>query len=159
MSTTDLKAQLGSEPRRAAVIADCAALIDAQVKAKKGLSGIAVKGAYTTVKTIKRGMIPEVINALLDEWLDKLQPHYDAWSAARDTSFAEFLTGRSDQVAEDLLSVTDARAQNTKHKTAAKAYQKMRGSAKSNVVEAVPELARIIESHLQAADAGGAADA
>ena len=26
-----------------------------------------------------------MINALLDEWLDELQPHYDAWSAARDT--------------------------------------------------------------------------
>jgi hypothetical protein len=153
MSTRDLKAHLGSEPPRARVVSDCAALIDAQVKAKRGLSGIAIKGAYTTVKTIKRGMVPDVINALLDDWLDKLQPYYDTWSAEPGVSFAEFLAARSDEVAEDLLSVTDARAQNTKHKTAAKAYHKMRGSAKANVIEAVPELARVIDTHVQALDA------
>jgi hypothetical protein len=151
MSTLDLKSELGREPTRPGLVADCAALIDNQVKAKRGLSGIAIKGAYGTVKAIKRGMVPDVIDALLDDWLDKLQPYYETWSASGATSgFAEYLATRSDEVAEDLLTVTDERAQNSKHKTAAKAYQKMRGSAKTNVVEAVPELARIIENHIAA---------
>ncbi|MEZ4368386.1 MAG: hypothetical protein R2939_19215 [Kofleriaceae bacterium] len=46
--------------------------------------------------------------------------------------------------------MTDARAANTSHGTAKKFYVKMRDSAKTNVIEAVPELARLVERHLQA---------
>ena len=63
-------------------------------------------------------------------------------------AFAAFVTARSEDVAEDLLSVTDARAERTTHTTAKKAYVKMRPSAKTNVVEAIPELAKLIERHL-----------
>src|SRR5215510_6782952 len=101
MST--LKELLGAEPTRPKVIEDCVALIDAQVKTK----GFVVKAAYATIKTIKRRFVPEVVNALLDEWLDKLQPHHDRWRAQKGTTFADFMIARSDEVAEDLLSVTD----------------------------------------------------
>ena len=58
------------------------------------------------------------------------------------------MIARSDDVAEDLLSVTDARAQNTSHTTAKKMYLRMRDGAKRNVIEAIPELALMIERHL-----------
>lgn len=144
----DLKAHLGTEPVRPRVVADCTALIDAQVKAKRGVSGLAIKGAYGTIKRIKKGMVPEVVEALLDDWLDRLQPYYDNWSRERSGAFSEHLTERSEEVAEALLTVTDERADKTSHKTAAKAYRKMRPSAKNNVVQAVPDLARLIEGHL-----------
>lgn len=150
MPKNDLKAYLGAEPVRPRVVSECTALIDAQVKAKRGVSGLAIKGAYGTIKRIKKGMVPEVVEALLDDWLDKLQPYYDDWSQARSGAFSEHLIGHSEQVAEDLLTVTDVRADNTSHKTAAKAYRKMRPSAKSNVIEAVPGLARLIEGHMPA---------
>ena len=57
---------------------------------------------------------------------------------------------RSDDVAEDLLSVTDSRAENTSHTTAKKMYMKMRDGAKKNVVEAIPDLAKMIEKHVAA---------
>jgi len=136
-------------PRRARVIEECVGLIDAQVKRKGGLGGIAVKGAYATVKAIKRGFVSSTVDALLDDWLHKLQPHHDKWSAGGGGSFSEFLIARSDDVAEDLLLVTDERAATTSHTTARKAYVKMRGSAKKNVIEAIPELARMIERHLE----------
>lgn len=150
MSTPDLKAHLGTDPVRPRVVADCTQLIDDQVKAKRGVSGLAIKGAYGTIKRIKKGMVPEVVEALLDDWLDKLQPYYDEWSQTRSGSFSDALIARSEQVAEDLLTVTDERADKTSHKTAAKAYRKMRPSAKSNVIEAVPGLARVLESHMPA---------
>ena len=151
MSQLNLKERLGVEPLRTTVVADCAALIDQQVKSKGGLSGIAIKGAYGTVKTLKKGFINEVINTLLDDWLDKLQPYHDAWSAGGNGTFAEALGQRSSEVAEDLLTVTDQRAQRTSHKTAKKAYDKMRGSAKKNVEEAVPELGSLLQRHVEAA--------
>ena len=136
--------QLGKEPVRPQVVTDCVELIDSQVKQK----GFVIKSAYATIKAIKKRFVPEVVDGLLDEWLEKLQPHYDKWGAAKQSTFSDYVIARSEDVAEDLLSVTDARAQKTSHTTAKKMYQRMRDSAKRNVVEAIPELSRMIERHL-----------
>jgi len=135
---------LGREPVRPKVVEETVALIDGQVKQK----GFLIKGAYSTIKTIKKRFVPEVVDALLDDWLGKLQPHYDKWETAKASSFADYLIARSDDVAEDLLQVTDDRAAKTSHTTAKKMYTRMRDSAKRNVVEAIPELSRLLEKHL-----------
>jgi hypothetical protein len=140
--------RIGVEPTRAKVVEDCVALIDHQVKSKGGVGGMAVRASYATIKAIKRKFVPEVVNDLLDEWLGKIQPHHDKWAAGGSGSLSEFLIARSDDVAEDLLSVTDKRAETTKHTTAKKMYGKMRPSAKKNVIEALPELAKLLEKYL-----------
>jgi hypothetical protein len=139
--------QLGKEPLRVQVVNDCVDLIDAHVKQK----GIIIKGAYSTIKAIKKRFVPEVVDSLLDDWLRKLQPHYDKWSVAKQGAFSDHVIARSDDVAEDLLSVTDERAQKTSHTTAKKMYLRMRDSAKRNVVEAIPDLSRMLERHLATA--------
>ena len=141
---SNLVEQLGKEPRRPQVVSDCVELIDAQVKQK----GFMVKSAYAVIKGIKKRFVPEVVDSLLDEWLGKLQPHYDKWSATKSNTLSDFLVSRSDDVAEDLLSVTDARAEKTTHTTAKKMYLKMRDGAKRDVVESIPQLARMLEKHL-----------
>ena len=73
--------RLGVEPHREKVIADCVTLIDHQVKSRGGMSGIAVRASYATIKAIKRRFVPEVVDGLLDEWLGKLQIDV---AAARD---------------------------------------------------------------------------
>lgn len=138
---------LAKEPARKHVIDDCVELIEAQVKQK----GFIIKSAYATIKAIKKGFVVETVDALLDDWLGKLQPHYDKWSSAKQASFSDYLVARSDDVAEDLLSVTDERAAKTSHTTAKKMYGKMRDGAKRNVVEAIPELAKLIEKHIASA--------
>lgn len=135
---------LGKPPHRPKVVEDCVELIDAQVKQK----GFLVKGAYATIKTIKRQFIPEVVDTLLDDWLSKIQPHYEKWEAAKPSSLADYLVSRSHDVAEDLLKVTDERADKSSHATAKKMYLRMRGSAKRDVVQAIPELAKLLEKHL-----------
>lgn len=146
----NLTERLGTEPVRAKVVDDCLAMIDNQVRGK----GLVIRTAYGTIKAIKKSFVPEVIGTLLPEWLGKLQPHYEKWTAGGSSgAFAEYLIARSDDVAEDLLSVTDGRAQRTSHGTAKKLYEKMRPSAKANVVEAIPDLARLIDKHLAATKA------
>ena len=143
---TTLVEQLGKEPPRAQVIADCVDLIDAQVKHK----GFVMKSAYAAIKAIKKRFVVDVVDGLLDDWLGKLQPHYDKWVVTKPSSFADHVIARSDEVAEDLLSVTDARAEKTTHTTAKKMYLRLRDSAKKNVIEAIPELSRLLERHLNA---------
>lgn len=135
---------LGREPVRPKVVEETVRLIDSQVKTK----GFMLKAAYSTIKAIKGKFVPEVVDALLDDWLGKLQPHYDKWETAKSSTFADYLTARSDDVAEDLLQVTDERATKTSHTTARNMYNRMRDSAKRNVVESIPELARLLEKHL-----------
>jgi hypothetical protein len=145
--------QLGKDPVRPQVIADCVDLIDAQVKQK----GFVIKSAYGVIKGIKKKFVPETVDALLDDWLGKLQPHYDKWAAApANVSFSDYVVARSDEVAEDLLQVTDSRAEKTSHTTAKKMYFKMRDGAKRNVVEAIPELSKMIEKHLSTQSAATA---
>ncbi|HEY6180179.1 MAG TPA: hypothetical protein VIX73_37315 [Kofleriaceae bacterium] len=135
---------LAKEPMRQHVIEDCVELIEAQVKTK----GFIIKSAYATIKAIKKRFIPEVVDTMLDEWLGKLQPHYERWSTNKTSSFADYVVARGDVVAEDLLSVTDARAERTSHTTAKKMYSRMRDGAKKNVIEAIPALGKMIEKHL-----------
>jgi hypothetical protein len=138
--------QLGKPPVRESVITYCVNLIDSQVKSK----GFMMKTAYATIKTVKSKFVPEVVDSMLDEWLDKIQPHYEKWQTAKGSTFADYLTARSEDVAEDLLKVTDGRAEKTSHGTVKKLYAKMRDSAKTNVVEAIPALAKLLESRLAA---------
>jgi hypothetical protein len=146
---------LAKDPVRPHVIEDCVELIDAQVKQK----GFIIKSAYATIKAIKKRFIPEVVDTMLDEWLEKLQPHYDRWSANKTSSFSEYVVARGDEVAEDLLTVTDGRAARTSHTTAKKMYGRMRDGAKRNVIEAIPALAKMIEKHLNSAPRQPAATA
>lgn len=148
---------LAHEPNRPRVVEDCVHLVDEEVRAKSGARGVAIKGAYGTVKKIKPRFVTETIDGLLDDWIAKLEPYYEKWKGTGG-SFADFVTARSDEVAEDLLSVTDERSANSKHKTAKKLYDKMRPSAKRNVVTAVPKLAKLVERYLDA-EAGRSGEA
>jgi hypothetical protein len=136
--------QLGKEPRRDQVIHDCVDMIDAQVKKQ----GFLIKGAYSTIKAIKKGFVAETVDALLDEWLTQIQPHYEKWEATKGSSLPDFMVARGDDIAEDLLKVTDRRAEKTSHTTAKKMYGKMRDGAKKHVIEAIPDLGKLLAKNL-----------
>lgn len=141
---TSLVETIAKGPNRQAVITDCVELIDEQVKQK----GFVIKSAYAAIKAIKKTFVAETVDSMLDEWLGKIQPYHDKWAAAKSSTLTAFLVSRGDEVAEDLLAVTDARAERTSHTTAKKMYGRMRDGAKKNVVEAIPALGRMIEKNL-----------
>jgi len=136
--------QLGKEPRREKVVHECVELIDAQVKKQ----GFIIKGAYSTIKAIKKGFVQETVDSMLDEWLSEIQPHYEKWEATKGSALPDFMIARGEDIAEDLLKVTDRRAEKTTHTTAKKMYGKMRDGAKRHVIEAIPDLARMLEKNL-----------
>ncbi len=147
---TTLSQRLLDASVRPDVISDCVAIIDKQVKSKKGLSGAALKGAYRTVKAIKRGFVPGVVDALLDEWVEKLSAfeaeHADKGAAG---TLGAYIIAERARVAEALLSVTDGRAETTKHKTAKKLYMRFRPKALTNVDEALPDLADLVDRYAE----------
>ncbi|MCA9515544.1 MAG: hypothetical protein KC635_11415 [Myxococcales bacterium] len=145
---TTLAARFLEPEVRPLVVKDCCAILDRQVAEKKGLSGIAIKGAFKAVKAIKPGFVPGVVDALLDEWVEKLS-QFEARHASSGAAgtFETYLVEHRKEVSEALIEVTDLRAQTTKHKTAKKFYERLRPSALANVEEAIPELAQLVTKY------------
>lgn len=145
---TTLSERLLNDDVRPHLVKDCCAIVDRQVSAKRGLSGIALKTAYSTVKAIKRGFVPGVVNALLDEWVEKLAIFETEHAAkAGGSTLEQYLIQERARVAEALLEVTDLRAEKTKHKTAKKIYLRQRPNALKNVEDGIEDLAALVTKY------------
>lgn len=137
---------LTDESKKKSVVKDCCDLIDAEVKDKGGISGLAIKAGYGTVKGIKPGFVEKAVEDLLPEFAKVLAPIYaDAKSSGKAVS--DFFNSNTSRVADALLSITDEKAARAKSGVAKGAYEKLRGSAKKNVEQAVPRLGKLIEKY------------
>ncbi len=129
------------------VIADCQALIEQQVAEMSGLSGTAVKLAYKTVNTFAPGHVRHRVESLLPEMTGVLEPHWAGFHASGGAEFGDYLAKRGDEVAQALLSVTDARAAASSRPTISKAYGKVRPSAAKHVTSALPHVGALVQKH------------
>jgi hypothetical protein len=135
--TTDKKEQ---------VVDDCCSLIEAEVKDKGGISGLAIKAGYSAVKGVKPGFVRNVVSDLLPEFAQALDP---VWQDAKKDGkpVAPFFNSNQSRVADALLAITDAKAQRSKSAVVKGAYDKLRGSAKKNVEAAVPRLGEMVQKY------------
>ena len=137
---------LNDEAKRASIIEDVVRLIDGEVRKQKGISGIAVKTGYKLVQGVKPGFVRNVVQALLPEFAAALDPIREQ-AVSQGQSVSSYFQAHSQDIAEALLAVTDARAQKSDHGSVKGAYGKLRGSARKNVEAAVPGLGAIIEDY------------
>ena len=126
------------------VIADCYALIEQEVSDKSGIVGTAVKLAYKTVTTFAPGHVRYMVESLLPDLVDKLQPFWADFTTSGGSQFGDYLAKRGDEVAEAMLSVTDARAAASDRPTIVKAYRSVRGSAVRQVEAALPQVGDLV---------------
>ncbi len=129
---------------RPKVIADCFMLVEQEVAEKSGLSGTAVKLAYKTVTTFLPGHIRHMVESLLPQLVDKLEPYWADFSTSGGSEFGDYLAKRGEEVADALLSVTDARAAASGRPTVIKAYGTVRGSAAKHVEAALPHVGDLV---------------
>jgi hypothetical protein len=132
---------------RPQVVADCYALINLEISEKSGVSGTAVKLAYKTVNTFMPGHIRYMVEALLPEMVAKLEPYWADFNTSGGPEFGDFLSKHGDQVSEDLLAVTDARAAASGRPTIIKAYGTVRGNAAKHVEAALPRAGELVMKH------------
>lgn len=140
-----LREKLKDDATRQRVIDDAIKVIDAEVSDKGGLGGMAIKGAYAMVKGIAPGIIQKLLNGLLPDFLDALQPFADK-AAQTNVDLKQHLTQQPSVVANALLSVTDSRAAKADAGTLKKGYEKLRPSAQKHVEQALPRLADLVKS-------------
>ena len=126
------------------VIADCHRLLQQEVAGMSGISGTAVKLAYKTVITFAPGHVRFMVESLLPQMVDKLQPFWADFNTSGGSEFGDYLAKRGDEVSEALLSVTDARAAASDRPTIIKAYKSVRGGAIKHVEAALPEVGNLV---------------
>jgi hypothetical protein len=129
---------------RPAVVADCHLLIEQQISEKSGVSGTAVKLAYKTVNAFRPGHIRYMVDSLLPQLVDNLEPYWADFSTSGGSEFGDYLAKRGEEVAEALLSVTDARAASSSRPTIIKAYRAVRSSAVKHVQAALPQVGDLV---------------
>ena len=129
------------------VTADCMTLIKQEVSAKSGVSGTTVKLAYKTVNAFASGYVQSMVETLLPDMIDKLEPYWADFSASGAGDFGDYLVKRGDEVSEALLSVTDARAAASDRPTIIKAYRSVRGNAAKHVTAALPAVGALVQKY------------
>lgn len=147
MSLKDLVLSPDNRPK---VIDDAVRLVDSEVASKSGLSGMAIKTGYKAVAAIKPTLIKEAVDTLLDRFVERLEPFFTEWEQkGKSPGFDNFLSGRSKQVANALLGVTDDRARGIQNGTIKKTYEMLRPQGEKNVEAAVPGLGRLLAKYVK----------
>jgi hypothetical protein len=141
-----LRELLSGPGKRGPLIDDALRVLDAEVDDKSGLSGFAVKTAYKVVKSVSPNFLREVVDHLLDDFLDGLDPLYQE-ALSRNINPRQHLQANPSRVADALLGITDRRAQRAKNQLVKGTYEKLRGQAKKHVEAAVPRLGELFERH------------
>lgn len=137
---------LSDASKKDALVSDVVKLVDEEVASKGGLSGIALKAGYAAVKGVKPGFVQSVVKKLLPDFASQLDP---LWiEAKKDGKPVAYLEREKSKVADALLSVTDGKIDRAESDLVKGTYKKLRGSAKKNVEDAVPRLARVVERHV-----------
>ncbi len=142
-----LRQMLLAPETRPQVIDDCQTLIEQQVSDVSGISGAAVKIAYKTVSTFIPGHVRHMVESLLPEMVEKLEPFWADFNASGGSEFGDYLAKRGGEVSEALLTVTDARGAASERPAIVKAYSKVRPSAAKHVTAALPGVGVLVQKH------------
>ena len=129
------------------VIADCNALIKQQVSDMSGISGAAVKLAFKTANSFAPGHVTHMIDTLLPKMAEQLQPYWADFLTSGGSEFGDYLAKRGPEVADALLSVTDARAAASNRPMIYKAYNTVRGGAAKHVQAALPSVGDLVHKY------------
>ncbi|MBT3219909.1 MAG: hypothetical protein HN348_12535 [Proteobacteria bacterium] len=137
---------LSDPARRLLVVKDGSKLIDAEVASKRGISGMALKAGYKTIRRLRPGMIEHALHKLLPQFAPAVDPHY---INAKDSGDVKgYFVKHSAEIAESMLAVTDDIATRAKNKVMLKVYKTLRGQAKGHVEAAMPGLSELISKHV-----------
>lgn len=133
-----------TQPR---VVADCQTLVEQELGSKSGISATGVKVAYKAVTAFAPGYYQETLVTMLPYMVQQLEPFWADFSASGGSEFGDYLSKRSEEVAEALLAVTDHMAGDSQRATIVRAYKAVRGGAGKNIEAALPNLGAMVQKY------------
>ena len=144
-----LSTALSDPTRRQVVVSDAIAELEAELGQRSGLTNLAVKTGYKAVQKVRPGIIPQTLEELMGKFAPVLDGHFAAAGAAgaAGASVEQHFVANGPTIANDLLTVTDARVGASGNKVARSIYEKLRPKATNQVVDGMPRLARLVAKH------------
>ncbi len=139
-----LQALMADPARKERIVDDCVRAIDEEVRAKGGLSGMALKAGYAAFQKMKPGMTRAGVVRLLPDMLPVLDRHWAEGAADPERHFRE----HKGRIADELLAISDAAAAASHHTVLVKLYRSLRSTAHEHVAHGVPRLFGLLRSHL-----------
>lgn len=130
------------------VVDDCCNMIETQLASKSGISGMALKAAFAALKGIKPGYVNGAVEQLLPECFTAIDPIWN--EGVQNGDPVGHLAASSSVTADALLNIVDGRVKNSSRQIVKGTYEKLRGSAKKHVEEAVPDFAKVIDKYTKA---------
>ncbi len=144
MTPQERLAQLLDPAKAPEVIATLAELVRAEVSAKSGIAGMAIKTAFATLQRAKPSVVEGLLGGLLPDFIAAITPLYAEFAALTGAGAGDlnsFIERNKGRFVSALLSVTDARAARSPHKALLGVYQTLRPMAEAQVAAALPALA------------------
>ena len=124
------------------------AVVEQQIARRKGLSGAGLRTALKMAKSNRPDVLPAMINRLLPEFCEALDPYFQQFQASDESDFQRFVMQRESELTEAMLSVTDARAEHAQNKTFKRMYKQLRGTAGNELGAALPDIAALVQAKL-----------
>lgn len=131
---------------RAAVIDDLVQVVDEEVRATRGLTGMAIKTAYSGATKARPDAVSRAIGKALPDLARALEPHWAGFQSSGEGDFGAYLSRRGGEVTDAILAVADARYAGADG-AAARSYRGLRGSAATRVEAALPRLGAALQRH------------
>ena len=129
------------------VMADCYTLMEQEVSDNSGIRGTALKLAYKTISAVAPGHVRYLMEAMLPQMVEQLEPFWVDFTASGSSEFGDYLVKHGDDVAEALLSVTDARAAASGRPAVVRAYRTVRGGAGKHIVASLPRVGDLVAKY------------
>jgi hypothetical protein len=118
------------------------ALIEREVAGKRGLSGMALKTGYGAIRRVRPDIVRVVLEMLLPAFAPAIEPYFAA--GQEHGNVGAWFARHDGEIADALLSVTDARADRAKNKVLKRTYAGLRGQAREHTVQAVPGVGQVL---------------
>ncbi len=67
---------------RPPVISDCVSLVESEISRKSGLTGVAIKAAFTVVNKVDPRFVHLAVSSLIDEFVRAMDPIYASYKQA-----------------------------------------------------------------------------
>lgn len=140
--------QLLSTEKRDPVISELASYAEQVISEQRGVTGFAIKGAVGTAKAVDSDVVAKAVTRVLPGILGDLDRHWQDFQASEEEDFGAFISPRSEDVVDSVMTVADDQATKLNVTALRKAYEALRGRAGGVIKPAVPDLARILQRHM-----------
>ena len=145
---TALNDVLLEQSTRDNVITDCVALVETQVQSKSGLTGVAIKTAFSVVNKVNPKFVHLAVSSLIDDFVRAMNPVYASFKETGGKDLRSYWIQEKGALANSLLQVADRRMDRAQNRTMKKAYAKLRPTGLKHVEASVPAIADVISKYV-----------